>query len=37
MQDFRNWLKLFVVCVHMDMGRIRFMIFLITVGSYEFF
>lgn len=33
MQYIRNWLKLFVLYVHMDMDRIRFMIFLITDGG----
>lgn len=33
MQHIRNWLKLFVLYVHMDMDRIRFMIFLIMDGG----
>ena len=32
-QHIRNWLKLFVLYIHMNMDRIKFMIFLITDGG----
>ena len=32
-QHIWNWLKLFVLYVHMDMDRIRFMIFLVMDGG----